>query len=565
MNNAMRFTLVFLILTLVLPWSVLAQEAQETEKSPESLELPDVIVYGVDTSFRQGGEKCAPAPYMASAVVPQGEIAYPAAVHSAGEVTFSESGQSFSDRHTLLSSYIGPYTSWGLRALHQRMWKKADIRLFANLEGTDGQYDNGDGTWGEIQGKVDVPVSGDIACGLDLGYRRWSYGLYGSKIDKEDVTQDLFSAKAQVEARQSEQTSVQAGLGYQRLAISFSKRPDIFEDLFQADLGLQTRYYTVDILSHIKWVGDHPSTEGLIRSAGDLKTTTFDLPSGDLLTMTCEAKSEVLPRLSAGLGATLQSYMSKEENDRTRLFPKAEACCRPVRPLAIHASLQGGFRHYPLAELFRLNAYTGYISSPVFEERQWQVETAIEAEVRPDLILKGSYQWTEDRDAMFWQWDDRGFFFIEDRLKEVRQHRLEVSAKYTLRSSGKAQIGYTYTDYEIRDPFYSTVNGSDRIPFLPRHELWATAEYSIPAWFDVRADMRRVGERISRLMRPYDSYFNPHELDPYFLLNVELQRNVLKNIDAFIYLRNLTDSDYALWYNYPEMGVNIYGGVKIVL
>lgn len=554
----------FIPVLLTISWACYGQESnREQREAKHPLELPDVIVYGVDTGLRESGEKLSSPLPSPPAILSALASLYPSYLLPRGERLMPSPPSSFPDQTTVLSTDAGLYSSWGLQAVHNGTLKQANLRLFANLQGTNGQFDNSGGTWGEIGGKISGPLSNSATGGLRVGYRRRSYGLYGSTVPLGKSRQEIFSIRSHLERKHSEQTLSRFSLAFQRLKFFPTYYLDRYENLFQGDLSVRTKFGPLYIRSNVDWTGDRSSMERTF-SIEDAHILTRGFPSSDLLSLSCVARIPLLPQFSADLGGVAQLYSREGHDDQTRLFPRARLLFRPIAPVAVYTSVGGSFRYYSLAELLKKNPYADPCTSSTVEEIRWQVETGVEVEVRPELFLRGSHRWAQSLDDLYWRWSEFTGTYTNFRIEDLRQQQIDISASYQPYTDIRIEAGFSFLDYVIKDRLITGMDPSPEIPFRPRNQAWGIVAYNIPGVFDVRSDWKWVGKRTSFLPLPFDSLKDTLELDPYFLINFTLERKVHRATTLFANIYNLTDSDYEVWYNYPEMGITVHGGVKIV-
>lgn len=550
--------------------------AQESKKEEEPLELPDVIVYGAETGFRDAGQKLSLVQLMAPAT-PLNEVdPYPPFPSSQYEYSLPSIQQVVSGLSTSLSAYVGPYSSWGLQAAHNSTLKRARLRLFANLEGTNGEFDNSGGTWGEIEGRIIASLSNKIVGGLQAGYRRWSYGLYGTTL-YDPLQMELYDSERTIGKSRHEIMSIDSYMNYMpsenissRLRFAFQRltfSPDFYferyENFFQSDFSVVGSIGPVRIISDVEWKGSHPSIED-ITPPQDVNLVVPDYPSSGFLSLNVMARIPFIPQFSADLGGDLQVYSRDGCDDRTRFFPRVKFIYRPLSPVAIFSSIGGSFRYHSMASLLEENPYADPMITSTAEEIRRRMEAGVEVQVIPALLLRGVYRYEKIHDELYWRWSYFIRTYTELNMDVVRQHHFDVSASYQPDDKAKVEAGVSFLDYDVEDYRIPISDQSPEIPFRPRSQAWGTIEYNIPGIFDVRSDWKWVGKRTSFLPLFFDSFNGTLELDSYFLMNLTLEKQIRHHITLFTTFYNLLNSEYEVWYDYPEMGLTIHGGVKVV-
>lgn len=548
-----------IIVNILLPRMLSAQETTTEQKRKEPLELPDVIVYGLDTGMRQAGEKMSAEQSLIAAATSKVSAIYPKLARKDDELGLPCLQESVPGHTTFLSSHVGSFSSWSLRAIHARRLKKADLRLRSNLQGTNGKYDNSGGTRGRIEGRINTPLSSSIIGGLRVGYRRWSYGLYGSANPQRRSRQEVISLHTHIERDFSQSTSSRLEFGLHRFMLTPKKEvaeyPERSETVFRGGFSFQTKSEGFHFISDFQWTHRPSEDDGRVALVGDLSDNFFSL---NLL-----QKAYFLPTASLEVGGKVQ-WFSRKGMKQKRVFPMVKVVLRPTCFLSFFTSLQGGYRYYPLESLFEASPYAGSHAFPLLQEVRSQVDVGIEMELIPELFVRGSYRWAERHNDVYWNYDITSGLFISGQLHDVRQRQLDLSGGYQPSENVKIEIGYSSIDYEIKDRSITEYIPSAEIPFRPKNRAWGTVSYEIPKTVTIRSDWKWVGQRKAFLPLPYDSFFDTLELDPYFLVNVTFEKEVHRAITLFASFYNLTDSDYNVWYNYREMGITFHGGAKIV-
>jgi vitamin B12 transporter len=94
-----------------------------------------------------------------------------------------------------------------------------------------------------------------------------------------------------------------------------------------------------------------------------------------------------------------------------------------------------------------------------------------------------------------------------------------------------------------------------RIPYMPAHTIgfsvdlpWKTGSFLISGYFE--------SER-------YTDTANITVLDSHFLLNANVNQKIGDNLTAFLVLRNLLNSSYQSFYEYPMPGLTITLGIRL--
>ena len=360
----------------------------------------------------------------------------------------------------------------------------------------------------------------------------------------------------------SENTSSRLKFAFQRLTFSPDFYFERYENLFQSDFSLLRTIGSARIMAKATWTGSRLSIEDITPLA-DANLVIPDFPSSDFLGLNIMARIPLLPRFSADLGGDLQAYSRDRRARRTRFFPGLKLIFRPFSSAAVYGSMGGSFRHHSMASLLEENPYADPMISSTAEEVLWHVDAGGELQVNPALLLRGRYRYETVRDELYWQWSFVAYMKMS--LDEVRQHHFDISFRYQPGGQAQVEAGISFLDYELEDRLIPISDASPEIPFRPKSQAWGNVFYAIPGIIDVRSDWKWVGKRTSFLPTHLYELTDVLKLDPYFLLNVTLEKQIQDHITLFTSFFNLLDSKYEVWYDYPEMGLTLHGGVKVIL
>jgi vitamin B12 transporter len=148
--------------------------------------------------------------------------------------------------------------------------------------------------------------------------------------------------------------------------------------------------------------------------------------------------------------------------------------------------------------------------------------------------------------SVFFGLDSKLEFSIPLKLGPVSRIGLSFSYQYML--SYLLAYGYTFAD-------------DKRIPYMPDH----TVGFSIDLPWNTDSEKYAGSILLSghyETMR-YTDNKNISTLDPYFLLNLHVNQKLGKNFTTFAVFRNLLNSSYQTFLDYPMPGLTITLGVRM--
>jgi vitamin B12 transporter len=240
-----------------------------------------------------------------------------------------------------------------------------------------------------------------------------------------------------------------------------------------------------------------------------------------------------------------------------------------------------GFRWIPTDALtLKLNGFRSF-KFPDFQDLYWSGGGATgNPDLKPEdgwgADLGGAYiftDWLSLESTVFGQWYDNSihWYTVGGALKPVNvggsvffglDSKLRVSIPLNWRPI--PQIGFSLSYQYMLSYLLAygyTFSDDKRIPYMPDH----TVGFSI----DLPWNMGSKNYEGSLLLSAhyetlrYADTENISILDPYFLLNLHINQKLGKNLGAFAVFRNLLNSSYQSFYEYPMPGLTITLGVRL--
>lgn len=161
---------------------------------------------------------------------------------------------------------------------------------------------------------------------------------------------------------------------------------------------------------------------------------------------------------------------------------------------------------------------------------------------------------------------------------QVRVYGLETSAQWNpaqamgLASGLPIRLTYTFTHAAFRNSFQSqfgpwgNVQIGDALPYVPRHQLYASVETDHQAW---RARLEGFYVGRMRTLAGQGAYVASDSTDSYFVLNVSGDYALTEGASLFASVQNLTDNVYIVGRHpagaRPGLPRLVQAGLKIAL
>jgi vitamin B12 transporter len=154
-------------------------------------------------------------------------------------------------------------------------------------------------------------------------------------------------------------------------------------------------------------------------------------------------------------------------------------------------------------------------------------------------------------EAVFFGWDSRLRFEIPLPFKQVEKIISSISYKYLLSYVITGTSGYRFG-----------FSGDIRIPYAPLHTLgasleipWQTGSFLISCHYE--------GLRYNNYIATPAANMNAGKLEPTFLLNINVNQEINKNLSAFAVLRNILNKSYQSFYDYHMPGLTVTLGMAM--
>ncbi|MDR2053174.1 MAG: TonB-dependent receptor [Treponema sp.] len=202
----------------------------------------------------------------------------------------------------------------------------------------------------------------------------------------------------------------------------------------------------------------------------------------------------------------------------------------------------------------------GSIGNPDLKpEDGWGADIVAEFRYRESLAVETTFFAQMTKDSIHWHrslggiWEpqnigEAAFFGSDTRTKVVVPvnigpiKRISPSLSYQFLSTHLLSYGYTWEDKQ-------------RIPYQPMHTVgasldifWGTGSFLVSGHYESGR---------------YTSRTNLVELDPYFLLTVNISQNIGEQFTVFAVIRNLLNQSYESHYGYPMPGLTVTLGVRM--
>jgi vitamin B12 transporter len=264
------------------------------------------------------------------------------------------------------------------------------------------------------------------------------------------------------------------------------------------------------------------------------------------------------------------------------IIPSAKAVFSGPSEKPIVPVFKLGLRWIPLESLAVKNNYFRSFKYPDFEDLYWSGDAYTQG--NPDLKSEDGWggdlgvewhygDWANIDSTFFTQWttdsihwsSGSGGIWRPENVGEAIYFGLDSKIRGTIPlSSGPFRtiglsLSYQYLLSYLLSYGY-TWSSEKRIPYMPMHTIGASFEFSWGAENSPRAGSLSISGHYEDLR--FANTSNATKLDPYFLLNANLNQQIGKNLAAFMALRNILNVSYESMSAYHMPGITMTIGMR---
>jgi vitamin B12 transporter len=233
----------------------------------------------------------------------------------------------------------------------------------------------------------------------------------------------------------------------------------------------------------------------------------------------------------------------------------------------------------PLESLTLKNNYFRSFKYPDFEDLYWSgggmhgnPDLKPEDGWGADLGAEYRYKWLGLESTVYGEWtkdsihwdNPGGVWGIENAGEAVligwdSKASLEIPVSLGLIKKIVPSLSYQYMMSRLLSYGYTWAS-EKRIPYMPMHTIGASLYFFWGAKDSPKAGSLLISGHYESLR--YTKTDNITKLDPHFLLNVNVNQQIGKNLTAFAAARNLLNTSYESFDDYPMPGITVTLGVR---
>ncbi len=523
-----------------------AQKLQP-EEAKTKLELPDVIIYGTDRSVRQSGDKIEKPYEDAKLIAPV--INYQSLTQDLkleNQKGYFESQKKNIGYKTMFLVDAGIYQQLNFEAGHWREAENYNYSVHGKYDRSDGQYDNSQYYQGSIQAQLGVRMSPGFVLSSQGNFRLSDYGLYGAFL--EDLQREKSGGKINVDAQWSLTDERSTELSTYFLQSNFTDTDD-------NDYSDKSRQLMIGLVS--SYQAQYCSIPIFVRSLYEyqsLKNVTVDSANSQyILQLKTWASVKFKKYFIIKPGIFFENLDVNDSLSKYQIWPNLEIIAMPVPRVGLLFKVSKEFSPINYADFFEKNPFLSHETNFMPMRRELELRAAIEYNASARLSMNTEFIRQNWKDYAYWFRESSIGLFQLRSIDKVTLNILNFQSRFKLSAKANFDAGIQIHFDEINKDSLSKIG--DDLPYLERFRIPFNLEYKIDQSTQARLSFVLVSPR-------YADLSNAEKLSSFGLLSVHLERQLFKNISAFIEGNNLLNQKYELWQKYPGMKLFIAAGLR---
>ncbi len=513
----------------------------------KKIELPEVLIYGKDTSKRISGKKITISPDNTELVNPP--VFYdPISVEEMdrGEREKLRKKKQGREKRLRAHAWGGQFSQLGGGFSWWQDAGELDYSIELGFDRTDGQYANSDVN--RFKGTIEMGYSGENG-------NRWSvrgqmnsseYGLYGSAIPESRRSYGWSGLWATGTTAFSKTGSVEFNAGLLRGTVS--------DDETMAGLYVFSTAYSLWQLN-----GQLRQTfeKGELVFTGTVLSDRLqetDSTWQELRWQKWQAAWETTllrGKVQLHLGAVLTN-VTQDTLAESLFGPDIRVIILPGSRLAITLRGSRGLRYAAWDERLRTNPWLAREYRTGSERIAWNGGLDIEWKISRTTALNLRYTLAKIEAYRYYEALPTGFFDL--RSADVRFKDLGVLLSRTLAENFTVEAGITFLDDAVNlNGFYDAALD---VPYRGEFSVPVKATWSPTERLTLEADYLWIGSRVATL-QPAAA------IDAWSALNVAVDFRLGEFFSLTAEGRNLLNTTTALWQGYKTTGTHVRGGIRI--
>ncbi len=523
------------------------EKEKKNQSGDSELNLPDVLILGKNRVVRTAAGKKNLNPESPTIVRP-GHVYEPISIWFKRDTNKPEltEGLANLDRLTWARLQAGGYATLNVDAGHWRKINQGNVRIQGWLDRSNGQFHNSRYSRGGLAGKISYELAPSVTGTAHGKYALFRRGLHGATLD--DFT------------RRSGSGNFGADLRYDVTKLSDGKLGfDIGGASVQSDTN-STRFDKTDDFWYKLYFGYTAQLAGIqITTSGNYVRDFFKLLADSVSTKSSlgeigiEALSSISSAITAIVGVKYQSTSTDSFTTESRFSPHGRINFMPTNHIGLTTSFFTGQHFKTFTDWWKENPYISHAIPLRPDDIQFGFGLASDLEILPGVKLHGEVRRSWYNRFFYWEQNTDSRLINLNEIDKIELTELQIGVTAQLNDRTRLQI--SFISYSDKLDSTAAVSNLDRIPYRP--------DFRLPVRASIKLLQGMVLTLRADIYGPRRNHLNANSRLPGFaLMHASLTKDFGKKFSAILTARNLLDSEYVIWENYPETGVNVLAGLR---
>jgi len=225
----------------------------------------------------------------------------------------------------------------------------------------------------------------------------------------------------------------------------------------------------------------------------------------------------------------------------------------PTNRFGVTASFFTGQHFKTFTDWWGENPYISHSIPLRPDDVQFGFGLASDLEIIPDVKVHVNFTRSWYNRLFYWEQDSVTRFINLNEINKVKLTELQLGI--TAQLNDRTRLQMSFISYSDKLDSVAAISNLDRIPYRP--------DYRLPIRASIQLLQGMILTLTADVYGPRRNHLNANSRLPGFgLMNASLTKDFGEKFSAILTVRNLLDSEYVIWENYPEMGVNVLAGLR---
>lgn len=510
-------------------------------KKKDNLNLPEVKIYGKNTTRHIGGEKKSVAGDKTELIVPDVD-------YQPMPLSDVEQGQ----RQTVQKENAGKYQQVRSSLFGGQFAQMgASTEFWLANDHLDFGFDAG---WQKSDGEFANQNSELLDAGFSFGYaaqkrKSWrlkfrhssnDFGLYGALADssKRNITGNQFDIT--VKSPLPFDVRGKANLQFKLISIDGNRSQGLLDErkVLSIDARISKNFDNIEF-NFLPFAYFNRSI------GGNLTNAYFDWFS-----LTAKSKIPFSSKFVMDISAAGQAIDFGVQRTNHGLF-NLSALYVPSATTSVKFRFLTGYRFLEWQKLIQHNRFITNNLTPQVEKVSWSGAFSFDWRLRDAMTFSMSYSLQRIENFHYFERDSAGLFITP--VVELIQRQFAVGLKFEPAQNLTLEGLLKLEDYNLQNvvlngrqfydlPYFPAIRMPVKLSFTPWHKF----KFSVNGEF--------IGERAFLLM-------DEGKLPAYSAVSANVVLQVNEHLDLFFEGNNLTNSHHEIWQGYKAVGFNVLGGI----